>query len=367
MSDPCFFIDMKKILCLLMAAVLAVVIMTPFDAEAASGSDLTINVRGGVPEVVGSVTSWGQGDISWPTVSYEIVLPISFDISNMPVGKYVDGYFSINTTLAFSALGSANYYWAQITDVKFSKDNYYADFYLGKNVSHEGPINDAESVYVNDTLGIYLNESMYVDGTVERFIAYVTYSVTLISDLGQPTATVINSVAGSSSYTGYGLYFNEYDYPLEKSWLMGRIDKLSNDLVSGISGVGQSIVNNIQSLNSNVKSWFETQWTNGRQWTDELIDAITGQSGGESIGTAQDELDNQLNSIENVEQQLSDQVLDKIDVPSISLSSDESGGLNWVVSTINSFYVAFDELHVMFACVVFFSICAVLLFGRRNL
>ena len=234
---------MKKILCLVMAAVMAVVMMKPLVSEAATGSDLTINVRGGVPEVVGSVTSWGQDDISWPTVSYEIVLPISFDISNMPVGKYVDGYFSINTTLAFSALGAANYYWAQITDVKFSKDNYYANFYLGKNVSHEGPIKDAETVYVNDTLAIYLNESMYADNGTESFIAYVTYSVTLISVLGQPTATVINSVAGSSSYTGYGLYFNEYDYPPEKNWLMGRIDKLSNDFVSNMDSFKTAVEN----------------------------------------------------------------------------------------------------------------------------
>jgi len=348
---------MKKILCMVMAAVMAVVMMRPFVAEAASGSDLTINVRGGVPEVVGSVTSWGQDDISWPTVSYEIVLPISFDISNMPVGKYVDGYFSINTTLAFSAIGSANYYWAQITDVKFSKDNYYADFYLGKNVSHEGSMNDLDGVYVNDTLGIYLNESMYVDGTVERFIAYVTYSVTLISDLGQPTATVINSVGGSSSYTGYGLYFNEYDYPPEKSWLMGRIDKLSNDLIS-----------NMGTFQTAVENKFTTLFTFGRQWTDDIIDAIVGQGGGSAtINSAQDKLDQQLNDFEAAEGAIADQVVDKVEIPTLSLNDSQASALSWVIGMINTWYIEFSELQILFGSIMFFGIIGVVLFGRRSL
>jgi len=346
---------MKKVLCLVMAAVMTVVLV-PMKVGAVSGSDLTIYVRGGVPEVVGVVDSWGNEDITWPQTSYEVVLPITFEIANMPVGKYVDGYFTINTSLGLYTFGASNNFQCQIKNMEFSRSGIYGGFYLGKDAVHNGSISDASTIFVNDTLKIAFDESFYVDESKLSFVGYITYVVTLINQFDNPTTTSLQTASGSASYTGYGLYFDEFDYPPEKSWLMGRIDKLSNELISSMD-----------TFKTAVENKFTTLFTFGRQWTDDIIDAIVGQSGGGSIGTAQDELDNQLNSIENVEQQLSDQVLDKVDVPSISLSSDETGGLNWVVSTINSFYVAFDELHVMFACVVFFSICAVLLFGRRNL
>ena len=110
---------MKKWLCMVMAAVMVVMIV-PVRAGAVSGEDLAVRVRGGVPEITGSVTSFGSDDLTWPEVSYEIVLPVSVDVYNMPVGKYINGFFSINTSLFFSGLSSANYYYAGIKDISFS-------------------------------------------------------------------------------------------------------------------------------------------------------------------------------------------------------------------------------------------------------
>lgn len=347
---------MKKVLCLMMAAVLAVVMMAPIEAGAVGSNDLKLYVRTGTPEITGSVTSWGTDDLTWPAVSYEVVSPITVEFSNMTSDRYFGGSFSIKTNLSFQAMSASNYYYAQIKDISFNREDIYGQFYTNKDGTHQGSMDDGSTVSINDTLGIYFDPTIYSRSTNFRFIAYVTYSIYLISDHAGTTLPIINNLSSSVDYTGYGVNFSFYEYPPEKNWLMGRIDRLSNEILSAM-GTFQTAVENK----------FTTLFTFGRQWTDDIVDAIVGQSGGGSIGTAQDELDNQLNSIENVEQQLSDQVLEKVEVPSISLSSDESGGLNWVVSTINSFYVAFDELHVMFACVVFFSICAVLLFGRRNL
>lgn len=346
---------MRNLLCILMAAVFVVVIV-PLRAGAVSGTDLSISVRGGVPEVVGVVDSWGNDDITWPQSSYEVVLPITFDIKNMPVGKYVEGYFSINTSLGLYTYGSSNMYQCQITDMRFNLDDIYGSFYTGKDAVHEGSINDISTVYIDDTLRIGFDHSYYCNSSTLTFIGYITYTVSLINDLGSTQTTVLQRASGHASYTGYGLYFHEYDYPPEKSWLMGRIDKLSNDLVS-----------NLDTFKTAVENKFTTLFTFGRQWTDDIIDAVVGQSGGGGISSAQDELDEQLNSIEVVEQQLSNQVAEKIEVPSVSLNADETGGLRWVITTINSLYLTFNELHVMFACIVFFGIIAVLLFGRRNL
>lgn len=324
----------KRFLSLSIAFLFALVLMLhPVKAEAApSYSDISISVRGGAPEITGSTSSFGDTDTTRPSVSYKVIFPVTVTLSNATVGKYLSGYFSINVNTTFHLRGIGTYN-VQITGLSCNVEE--IDFeYFNESKSYSGELS-AEKLVCSDDLSIKFANSVYNFRSTLKLVCYVEYTITMLTNRGvNDMPYIYGSPVCVSSYTGYGTYLNESDLPPEKGWIAGKFDSI----VNSISLWGQNIVN-----------------------------AITGQGGGANIDSAQEGLDNQLSVLDQAESQLSDSVKNKIDVPSLSLTSDESSGLTWVISTINSLYLTFDQLHVLFACVVFFGIFAVILFGRRNL
>ena len=365
---------MKKAVCLLCFALILVVLSPSLVSMAASVPSMS------VPSVSGVLIAGGtdaDGSNSGNLV-YEFVIPVKVGpIGNY--GKYINGayQFDLQPTIIFDDGLNSDY---SLTGVRWSVIDYYSH---NEGVTCTPGTNNSNNGFKSNVTANYQLSNMTVickyfdvpfQSIVVSDVVYVVYRVSLdivmldssnfavpvlymypsvtersddrvVYDDMQQHRDIVNAIKDlKSNISGF----------FQQQW--NNMQTWTNDILSGMSGFKDSVVNK-----------FDTLFTFGRQWTDDIIDAIVGQSGGGGISSAQDELDDQLNSIEVVEQQLSDQVVDKIEVPSVSLNADETGGLRWVITTINSLYLSFNELHVMFACVVFFGIIAVLLFGRRNL
>lgn len=367
---------MRRFMYFVMVAVLVLMMAVPMRAEAADyieGDDM------GPPGVKSSSGSYSSGS-EWDYIGY----------SNNPNtdGQYVSAYkdyiqyITIDAAKYWASSGYLGYYmFIAPIDLSFS-----ADLYLYASQTASVSVVDVE--LLGQYSGVTFTQSVMSSSitavgsgtysldaslgqirvsTTERNLvgvdgaAMVTLKVVYRLHVGAGSVdglAVAPNVTLGASVASWGKTFF-YKERIEKTWF--------DNLNSVVSSWGSNIVSSVTTLQTNIGNWFSTQWSKMQSWTDSIIEAITGSGGGEQIDDAQSELDDQLNSFEEAENNLSDAVIDKVEVPSLSLSSDESSGLSWVISTMNSFYTSFDELHIMFASVLFFAIVAVLLFGRRSL
>lgn len=366
---------MKKILCLLMAAVLVVVMMAPMEARAASVPSMS------VPSVSGVLIAGGtdaEGSNSGNLV-YEFVIPVKVGPKGN-YGQYINGtyQFDLQPTIVFDDRLNSDY---SLSGVRWSVIDYYSHTdgvtcTPGTNNSNNGVKYNVTSDYQLSNMTVICNYfDVAYQSVVVSDVVYVVYRVSLdirMLDTANFAVPVLYMYPSVSERADDRVVYNDMQQNQD------IVDSI-NALVSNISGYFQQQWNNIQiwvnelrsditGFKDQIGSWFQTQWTNGRQWTDELIDAIVGQGGGsDTINSAQDKLDQQLNDFEAAEGAIADQVVDKVEIPTLSLSNSQASALSWVIGMINTWYIEFSELQILFGSIMFFGIIGVVLFGRRSL
>lgn len=369
---------MKKILCLVMAAVLAVVMMEPMRASAQY--PIEVDVRNGVAQITGSSypASDENGAYTGGSVSYSVVLPVTTKISGLNENSFYDGFYSFSASLNMTInVPVTTEYRVQVKDITCSYDEFKVHYLYSDGNYATGTVSSNQVLSNICPVVLYpqIHDSLIADGSDMYVIYYIEYVITLRSSANSSNAYgTVSNVTGNAAYTGYGVFLNETDVPVGSNWLNNKLNSIHSLVLTGFNTVatriatwGENIVSSVTTLQMNIGNWFQTQWTFGRQWTDDIVDAVVGQGGGSMINSAQDKLDQQLNDFGTAEDQIADQVVDKVEIPSLVLNDSQASSLTWVIGMMNTWYLKFDELQVIFSSILFFGIIGVILFGRRSL
>lgn len=365
---------MKKILCLVMAAVMAVVMLEPMKASAVSVPSMSVPAVSGVL-IAGGTDADGSNS---GNLVYEFVVPVKVG----PIGtygQYINGtyQFDLQPTIIFDDGLNTDY---SLSGVRWSVIDYYSHTdgvtcTPGTNNSNNGFKSNVTSNYQLSDMTVICNYfDVAFQSVVVGDVVYVVYRVSLdvvmldSANYSVPVLYMYPSVVerddGRLAYDDMQQNLDIYDFLMilggniasyfQTQW--NNMQIWTNDILSGISG-----------FKSDVGNWFSTQWDKMQSWTDSIVDAITGSGGGENISSAQDQLDQQLTDFEAAENQIADQVVDKVEVPTLVLNDSQASALTWVIGMINTWYLEFSELQVLFASILFFGVIGVVLFGRRSL
>lgn len=361
---------MKKWLCMMMAAVSVVVMMATMEAKAANPAFNSLQVNYIYYNTSGGYTVYREEDFDdFSTASIGL-----FQIAVDDMAQRSDGYlYECNTKVWLDGVTENN-------SVSIS---------FGNPCSFNGGVSDAtmQNPYNMLSIAMYLSDgsTVYFDGVGGK------------NDLGNVSAvelagfgtcemsneiviTLIQGVAIDRVDIRVSFFADQKNPPYRPiTWWgngvleFGEINTVERALEEIKSDVNQitvsqaTIIQQNETLIDEIEKGFDKVGSDIESAASDIADAISGEGAGENIGTAQEKLDQQLQEIENVENQIADQVADKIEIPSLVLNDSQLSSLQWVIGMINSWYLKFDELQVLFSSLLFFGIIGVVLFGRRSL
>lgn len=271
---------------------------------------------------------------AWLMVSFDLGVDSGFTVSDSVSTRNM--YYYINGTQYDGFSSSYN--------GSFDGVIYYSPFDFGTAFSDDKPIESFSTL-----LGFYANTgegaSYYDTSVIVR-----SYSATIYLQ-GVDGANADQFIVITNDLKNVDASVQQVKN--EVKVMQGQLDNIQSDINSGFDEVGGKLDNIQSDINTGL---------------DNVTGAING-SGADTSGmdNGMAQLGGQLGDLGDVEDELGGLIMDKVEVPDLILTNDQSSALSLLVSCLNLAYVDLRDYQVMFASVLFFGIIGVLLFGRRNL